>query len=513
MRITNSMMNNNTKTNINTNKLNEDMINTMIASGQKITRPSDDPVIAIRALRLNSNINEINQYYEKNIPDADAWLEITETALKQTDTTLASIMESLTTGASDDNTAEDRANILKDLGAMRDQIYSAGNADYAGRTVFTGYRTGETLTFTENTKNLYTMVENFSADDVERMTYISGGRAVNKADLTDPASEQSIQSNDVYRIRLAYDKLTNGQTRQDGTTALPDTITVTNADGTTTSIKVTTKPLTASESDNDDIYLGKGLDTTAPEAYLIPDTGELILNGAARTACQGAKGEFSFEYAKEEFAKNDLRPEHYFACVDKDNIKYNYTEAIPNWIPDFQHQSISYEISFSQSIAINTNADEVYTHDICRDVDELIAATQAVVDCDAKIATLEAMQKDPQYEANQADIANLLAAATKERDLLKDKMQKMFSAGLTNFSAYADKTNLALTEAGSMRARLELTKERVSEQLSSFKTLADENININLTDAGIDLKNAQLALEAAQLAASKIAQQTLLNYL
>ena len=105
MRITNSMMNNNTKTNINTNKLNEDMINTMIASGQKITRPSDDPVIAIRALRLNSNISEINQYYEKNIPDADAWMEITETALKQTDTTLTSIKESLTTGASDDNTA------------------------------------------------------------------------------------------------------------------------------------------------------------------------------------------------------------------------------------------------------------------------------------------------------------------------------------------------------------------------------------------------------------------------
>ena len=81
MRITNSIMNNNTKNNININKLNEDRQNTMIATGQKITRPSDDPVIAIRALRLNSNISQSNQYYEKNIPDADAWLKITETAL------------------------------------------------------------------------------------------------------------------------------------------------------------------------------------------------------------------------------------------------------------------------------------------------------------------------------------------------------------------------------------------------------------------------------------------------
>ena len=96
MRITNSIMNNNTKSNINLNKLNEDKQNTMIATGQKITRPSDDPVVAIRALRLNSNISQSNQYYDKNIPDADAWLTITETALKQTDTVLAKIKESLT---------------------------------------------------------------------------------------------------------------------------------------------------------------------------------------------------------------------------------------------------------------------------------------------------------------------------------------------------------------------------------------------------------------------------------
>ena len=504
MRITNSMMNNNTKTNINTNKLNEDMINTMIASGQKITRPSDDPVIAIRALRLNSNISEINQYYEKNIPDADAWMEITETALKQTDTTLTSIKESLTTGASDDNTAEDRMNILKDLGALRDQIYSAGNADYAGRTVFTGYRTGETLTFTEDTKNLYTMTETFSASDVESMTYISGGVDVNKADLSNANTEQDVQSNDVYRIRLAYDNLTNPQVDQNGT-ALAGNITV---GGTPleapagTKVAIQTVSLTGNPATDDAYYTTIGDN----EARLIADTGELILGKNVRTALQATTGTIGIEYAKEEFSKNDLKPEHYFACTDGQKIDYNK--------PDFENQSITYEISFNQSIAINTNANEVFTHDICRDVDELLAATQAVVDCDEKVKTLEDMQKDSQYsETQQATISEMLTAATKERDLLKDKMQKMFSAGLTNFGGYADKTNLALAETGSMRARLALTKERVSEQRSSFKTLADENININLTDAGIDLKNAQLALEAAQLAASKIAQQTLLNYL
>ncbi len=496
MRITNSIMNNNIKNGININKANEDKLNTMIASGQKITRPSDDPIIAIRALRLNSSISQVNQYYDKNIEDADAWLEITDTALDQVNSVLEDIVGSLTTGASDDNEAEDRLNILEDLSALRDQIYAAGNADYAGRTVFTGYRTGETLTFTEDTTNLYTITELFDASDVECITYISGSIDINKSDLSNANTEQDIQSNDVYRIRLAYDNLTGDQEDQDGN-ALPTEITV---DG--TSYTVTTVSLTGDSATDDAYYTTIGAD----EVRLIADTGELILGENVRKAIQGTTGSVSFQYAKEEFDKGDLRPEHYFTCTDEDKINYNS--------PSFENKSISYEISFNQSITINTNANTVFTHDIGRDVDELVAATQAVVDCDEKIATLESMQSDSQYtEAEQETITEMLAAATKELELLEDKMQKMFSQGLTSFEGYMEDVNLAIARVGSKCSRLELTKERVGEQLSSLKELADSNININLTDAGVDLKAATLALEAAQLAASKIAQQTLLNYL
>ena len=213
MRITNSIMNNNTKNNINISKLNEDKQNTMIATGQKITRPSDDPVVAIRALRLNSNISQSNQYFDKNIPDADAWLKITETALMQTDTVLAKIKESLTQGASDDNTPEDRMNILADLRGMRDQIYSAGNADYADRTVFTGYRTGESLTFMDAENTLYNIKEEFSADNISMIKHISGDFDVDKtgADLGTPINQQSIEENTLYRLRLAYDNVSYPQ--------------------------------------------------------------------------------------------------------------------------------------------------------------------------------------------------------------------------------------------------------------------------------------------------------------
>lgn len=65
MRVTNNMIMSNTKININGNKTNVNTLNNQMTSQKKISRPSDDPVIAIRALRLRSSLSQINQYYEK----------------------------------------------------------------------------------------------------------------------------------------------------------------------------------------------------------------------------------------------------------------------------------------------------------------------------------------------------------------------------------------------------------------------------------------------------------------
>lgn len=65
MRVTNNMIMSNTKININGNKTNVNTLNNQMTSQKKISKPSDDPVIAIRALRLRSSLSQINQYYEK----------------------------------------------------------------------------------------------------------------------------------------------------------------------------------------------------------------------------------------------------------------------------------------------------------------------------------------------------------------------------------------------------------------------------------------------------------------
>ena len=489
-------MTSNTKNNINLNKLNEDNLNTQMATGQKITRPSDDPVIAIRALRLNTNISQLNQYYEKNIPDADAWLKITETALSQTDGVFTSIKENLTTGASDTNTATDRQKILDSLKGMRDEIYSAGNADYAGRTVFTGYRTGESLTFLSTDKDLnssYSMRQLLGEKSVDTVTYIS---CADKTDNGGDYKETNVTSTEIYRIRLPYDNLTNSAPSLNvGGAAITPTVFSTAG---------------KTQDEIDEAYLSMSSETGSAAVY-IPETGEIIISKAVKDQLETATNA-TVDFSKNSWKSGDLRPEHYFACVKTENgtsVNYNFDES---GNPNFVDQEMQVEISFNQKITINTNADKVYTHDIGRDIDDLINATQEVVDLDNELTKLKS-ELSKAADADKPAVQSKLDATNKEYSLKKDKMQKMFANALDKFDGYADRNNEAIASIGSLSLRLKITKERVGDQLESFKELADDNINISLTDAAIDLKNADLALQAAQMAASKIAQQTLLNYL
>ena len=212
MRITNKIMQNNSLYNINNNKINEDQLNTMMATGKKLTRPSDDPVIAIRALRLRSNVTQISQYYEKNAKDAESWLDVTADALSTIAAVLTDSVKQATKGANKDLTLDDLNTIITQMDALAKEYYSTGNADYAGRYVFTGFRTDTALTFDKITTADYSDInDEFNAGDLS-----TSGRVINKHlldattildDETQAVMESSIVQKTVGRIRLSYDNL------------------------------------------------------------------------------------------------------------------------------------------------------------------------------------------------------------------------------------------------------------------------------------------------------------------
>ncbi|WP_051545178.1 flagellin N-terminal helical domain-containing protein [Butyrivibrio sp. MC2021] len=212
MRITNKIMQNNSLYNINNNKITEDQWNTMMATGKKITRPSDDPVIAIRALRLRSNVTQLSQYYEKNCKDAESWLDVTGDALSTVTSVLTDCVKQATKGANMDLTVDDLDIIISQLDSLAKEYYATGNVDYAGRYIFTGYRTDTPLTFDKTTSADYTNInDEFDAVDISESKRMIGKHLLDAKDLVSESAaavkQSEIIETTVGRIRLSYNNL------------------------------------------------------------------------------------------------------------------------------------------------------------------------------------------------------------------------------------------------------------------------------------------------------------------
>ena len=242
MRITNKIMQRNSLGNINRNKELQDTLTTQMATEKKISRPSDDPVVAIRALRLRTNVTEITQYYSKNIPDADSWLKVTEDALNNLSTIVTEMSTQCTKGANGDLTTSDRQIILEQLKALADEVYTTGDADYAGRYVFTGYRTDTSLSFQNKTERQYTITQQLTNASIDSIKYVNtddmlSWTTANYDSTLSGLTENDISEATVNRIRLAY-KDTNVGTNADGSAFAP-TIEYTDGAGATQTISMT----------------------------------------------------------------------------------------------------------------------------------------------------------------------------------------------------------------------------------------------------------------------------------
>lgn len=211
MRVTTKMINNNMMANISKNKNRLNTLNEQYTTGQKIQRPSDDPIIAVRTLKLRQTMTEINQYVEKNIPDAMSWMDITTSALDSMDGILTSIYGYLNQGATDVLATSERKTVAENLEQLKGQLYSEGNANYSGRYVFTGYKTDTPLTFQTKEISLdYRIKENFDLTDVDEVSKVMGFYKLDDYDAETPDAtvfKNTPVETIVNKIQLGYTNL------------------------------------------------------------------------------------------------------------------------------------------------------------------------------------------------------------------------------------------------------------------------------------------------------------------
>ena len=485
MRMTNKIMRNNSLYNINQNKLLQDQLSNQMTNQSKIVRPSDDPVVAIRALRLRTNVTNINQYYAKNAPDADQWLSVTADALATVDDVLTDLYKQAAGASKKYLGSEDLEIILTQMKSLTKEFYASGNVDYAGRYVFSGYRTDTPITFTEENitqmtkENVkYTIEENLGFDDISTISY---------TDFSNLTTEQDVKNTKLYRLRLSYDDLDAG--------------TITMKNGTNT---ITPTEYADAESAYKDIADGN-FDGVA----YIPSTGELVFSEKYYTDNFKEGDSYSVTYSKSTWAEGDINPVHYFKCTetadDGRSITYNATE---------ESQDIYYDVGYNQQIQVNSTASEVFTHGVQRDMDDFQYYLTQLKEIESQISDIETKMADfAEDSQDYKDLKNQLDAANKAYTYLRDDVQTKFENQITKYQKYMDDTNVAITNNATRGSRLELISSRLMNQKTTFKELQTNNEDIDVTEVAVELSSSELTYQAALMATSKIMQTNLMNYI
>ena len=528
MRMTNKIMRNNSLYNINQNKILEDKLTNQMTTQSKIARPSDDPVVAIRALRLRTNVTYVTQYYEKNAEDAHQWLSMTSDALTTIGDILKNLYEKATSAADKDLTADDLDIILTQMKSLTNEFYASGNVDYAGRYIFSGYRTDTAITFSaEDIKEMkehpttYIIKQKFGYSDIDSFNFtdysvltngITGdgnGDGIN--DTTGESYEQGITNTKIYRIRLAYDELDEG-------------------DGNFGFIGPDGNPVAVSRVPDDygtaeDAYRAIA-DGKEKGVVYIPSTGELIFSEDYYAAYkEDASFEVTYSKTYDENTSNwregDINPVHYFECTQIKTIGENEdgskkTKEIRYNVDNVTTlpQDIYYDVGFNQKIQVNTLASDVFTHDVQRDMDDFQRCITQLRGIETQISDIEKKMADyPEDSAEYKNLAQQKVAAEKARTYIRENIHNQFENQITKYQNYLDDANVADTNNASRGSRLDLISKRLMNQQATFKELQTDNESIDVTQTAVELTSSEMIYEAALLATSKIMQTNLMNYI
>lgn len=492
MRITNTMMTNNTMRNVNKSKNTLYTKEEQMSTQKKISKPSDDPIVAIRALSLRTTITEVEQYLKKNVPDAKAWISLTETSLNNVDGLLQEMYGYCNQGSSDSFTTDNRQAIIDAIDQLKNAIYAEGNADSAGRYIFTGYRTDNSLTFQSSERpndKKYKITQKFTSEEITTAKYMKNSVKTDINSITKIDAADTPKTIDAYRIRLAYSDCSKDA----------NTISIKIDDNDMSADKIKVVALAEYEE-----LISKG-DMQDDAVYYIHDKGELVFNKAMRESMEGKNIEIN--YQKDQFDTGDLKPEHYFNCVDISDPNKEEAYVLG------ANQDIEYTINFSQSLKVNTRATQVLSYNIGRDLDDLENSLSLVADIESKIEKLKQMKQGVDYSDKQEELDSMIKAAEKELDYAKNNMENLFGKGMTQIKGYQNAIYEELADVGSREIRLTCTETRLKQQQTTFKDLKSKNEDIELEDISIDYASAKLIYDAAIATASKTVKQTLLDYI
>ena len=312
-------------------------------------------------------------------------------------------------------------------------------------------------------------------------------------------------------MQLAYSEVD-----EDGTFKITDAsgnvATVTKNDDGTANVSVVDSQGNAIASLDDGSGNPVNITFTSDDNY-VPGDDEITINTQLGEVLLGenvynntyTNNSFSVQYDKSNFKKGDVTPTMYFDCVDN----------VTGIVYQKKDEDIEYNVNFTQKLKVNTQASESFNIYLGRNVDDIMAAVQNTIDIENQIKKVESMKNEERYSGteDQKALDDILEGLNKQNDLAKDQMTKAFEKGIGQMQGYQEQISNAKADVGNRIHRLDLTKSRLTEQKTNFTSLKSENEDIDLEEVVVNYTAAQLVYNAALSAASKVVQQTLLDFI
>ncbi len=505
MRVTNTMISNSARSHISGAKNKLLKYEEQYTSQKKIQRPSDDPTVAVRSLKLRTTYSQLTQYVEKNVKDAMDWMDATETAMENIGSLITNMKGYFNQGANDSYESGDRNSILSALKQYDRSIFEdEANSDYAGRYVFTGYRTDTPLLFMEDKTNLsYKITEEFKYDNIRSTTAVLGGATYNSSFTNGQAYvDQAPTTKKIYHLMTAYDDCSNVNNSGDGATT--DAFSITAKDKLGNDVALGANNIKVAKSTDDD----KIRDVQPDEVRYLYDTGEILIGETVYQTIQANQATLSVDYCKDKFLKEDIRPEMYFKCSAHDSIS---GKDIKYAKPD--DQQIRYEINFSQTLSVNTQARDAVSLEMHRTIDYIEKCIEYVDEVEAQMTETKKMIDNENDKDKKAVLESLQGTLEEEKKLRQKVLTEAFGMGLTALDNTQQTLSVAVAELGAKYKRAQLTHDKLLDQRTDTEENLSDNEDVSLTDVYINLSQADNLYQASLSSTAKILGNSLLNYI
>ncbi|MGX1983405.1 flagellar hook-associated protein 3 FlgL [Thermolongibacillus altinsuensis] len=137
MRVTQGMLTGNMLRNLSASYARLGKYQDQLATGKKINRPSDDPVIAMKGMVYRTNLTEVEQY-KRNFSEAYNWIENSDAALDKATQTLQRIRELVVQASNDTYESSQRAAIAQEVQQLTDHLVSIANTKVGDKYIFNG---------------------------------------------------------------------------------------------------------------------------------------------------------------------------------------------------------------------------------------------------------------------------------------------------------------------------------------------------------------------------------------